>query len=287
MSTDMKEFAEKVKAELISRGLFKEEDLIIEEVVKNNNVKMTGIVIRVNPAVNPILYLNELVDCPMDEIIGYFKKTSDECNKGYFLAADEMCSWELHQNDVLPVLLNKEDNELYLKNKVRTEFLDLAVAYVVKVKHGVVFITNDIFNMWAITKEELVAKAYENFEQKMLDAIKIVRINEVIKSLADKEIKENLEPIDMYVVTTSDMRFGATSIMFEEVQRRIEYVLGTSEFYILPSSINEVIIINHEGITPEQLREMVVDVNSHCLGISEILSNNVYRYVKGKGIEIA
>jgi len=61
----------------------------------------------------------------------------------------------------------------------------------------------------------------------------------------------------------------------------IRDTLGETDFYILPSSIHEVIIIpaiqnNDEEI--QQFQEMVKEINATMLDEEEFLSDTVYKY---------
>ena len=61
----------------------------------------------------------------------------------------------------------------------------------------------------------------------------------------------------------------------------VEASLG-DEFYILPSSIHELILVRDTvGMDANSLRDMVREVNSTQVASDEVLSNSIYHYSKG------
>ena len=60
------------------------------------------------------------------------------------------------------------------------------------------------------------------------------------------------------------------------------------DFYILPSSIHELLAVPVSNTGLEQLREMVKEVNDNVVAPEEILGYEVYRYNRETGeVEVA
>lgn len=53
-----------------------------------------------------------------------------------------------------------------------------------------------------------------------------------------------------------------------------------SDLYILPSSVHEVLAVSTELTEPEELAQMVAEVNMQKVALEERLSNQVYHYDK-------
>ena len=51
-----------------------------------------------------------------------------------------------------------------------------------------------------------------------------------------------------------------------------------SDYYVLPSSIHECLILPAEGFSEAQLKTMVEEINETRLPPQEVLSNQVYYY---------
>lgn len=90
----------------------------------------------------------------------------------------------------------------------------------------------------------------------------------------EEEIEES-EP--MYVLTNQIKYFGAAGIflcaeMFQEI-------VGKQNFYILPSSVHELILVVDRGeYEMEALSAMVKEVNERQLTADEILSDHAYYF---------
>ena len=87
----------------------------------------------------------------------------------------------------------------------------------------------------------------------------------------------------MYVLSNFSRLYGAGVILYDGVLENCAKVLGGS-FYILPSSVHEVIIVPDEGqMTKENLEAMVREVNATQVEEQELLSDYVYYYSISEG----
>ena len=87
-----------------------------------------------------------------------------------------------------------------------------------------------------------------------------------------------LDPIPMYVATVPDFRFGAKVLAYPGFFEHAAAVVGGS-YYILPSSIHELIILADDGTsTVEELQNMVREINQTEVSESDFLSDEVYHY---------
>lgn len=289
MSKDTMEFATKIKDELIKRGIFEESEIDIQELVKNNDTKLTGLLMSVGDEVNQVAYVDFLMGQSIEDICDLIEQAKDDPTVSYARdLAKQSKNYDWVKDKVFPRLVNKSNNSEYLKDKVYSDFLDMAVVYAINVFESSLVVTKNLFEEWQVTLEELDAAARQNFERDSQN-VTITKMNDILKELLpDTSEKELLGGRNnMYVVTTRNVINGSAAILFDDVLDRIEYVIGSSDYYILPSSIHEVIILNNNSITPADLRKIVTDINVSVVATNEILSDNVYRYVKGKGVEIA
>ena len=86
----------------------------------------------------------------------------------------------------------------------------------------------------------------------------------------------------LYVLSNRLRSFGAAAVLYEERLEMIGEVLGEN-YYVLPSSVHEVIIIP-ESDAPGQkkLSEIVTEINETQVDDEEVLSNNAYYYDREK-----
>jgi UDP-3-O-acyl-N-acetylglucosamine deacetylase len=84
-------------------------------------------------------------------------------------------------------------------------------------------------------------------------------------------------PEDVYVLTNTSGIDGAAEILQEEIRHKIADTIG--DFFVLPSSLHEVIIIPKSNRdTPEELACIVQEVNETQVSPEERLSNHIYEY---------
>ena len=137
---------------------------------------------------------------------------------------------------------------------------------------------------WGIDRDTLYQEALQNTIKK-----NPVVINNVIDIILynDKEMIEAyqpddfyMQPYEQYVLTNKEKVDGATVLLYPDVLEQLAKNADSS-FYILPSSIHEVILLldNHD-INAEELQNIVISVNREGVAAEEVLSNEVYRYDK-------
>ena len=82
----------------------------------------------------------------------------------------------------------------------------------------------------------------------------------------------------MYVLTNDRREFGASAILYDGILKRAGEIIN-SGFYIIPSSIHELILVPEvQGVNSGDLKNMVKQVNDNELPPAEVLSDSVYYY---------
>ena len=82
----------------------------------------------------------------------------------------------------------------------------------------------------------------------------------------------------MYVATNEQCSLGAAVMRYPDFREKVRGMIR-GDFYILPSSIHEVILV------PERMQEMVKEINQTGVAPEEVLSDSVY-YFDGEEIRI-
>ena len=99
------------------------------------------------------------------------------------------------------------------------------------------------------------------------------------RDVAEHLLQEMLPPDNsMYVLTNDQKLNGATSVLDEKLMDKVAETVG-GNFYILPSSTHEVIIVPMTvGMEIKELEDMVKEVNKTQVMPQERLSDYVYTY---------
>ncbi len=81
-----------------------------------------------------------------------------------------------------------------------------------------------------------------------------------------------------FVVTNTERIDGAGVIFYPEFMDNMGELLG-NDFFILPSSIHQMLILPDDGqVDAEMLRDMVKEVNATQVAPAERLTNDVYHF---------
>lgn len=214
-------------------------------------------------------------------------------------ATGENVTARLSSAPVIPCVVAREGNEEFLAGKVWRPYMDMAVYYRLVLNTdnsgmASAVVTESLLQTLSLTKEELDRKALttlSGMEPVVMGMADIIydSIPEPIRPDRE-EFEEDFPDPGMLVVTNQYQVNGAAEMLNTEILDLLAREAGC-DLYILPSSVHELIIVKEEEFgDPQDLREMVRDVNANPDVISpeNILTNSVYRYSRERGtVEIA
>ena len=86
--------------------------------------------------------------------------------------------------------------------------------------------------------------------------------------------------MEIYVLTNESNSFGAGAMLYDGLIRQYAYANDT-DFYIIPSSVHEILLIPAEKKDYVDIRELtciVKEVNDTNVLDEEVLSYNIYYY---------
>lgn len=291
------EFAKAVKA-MIEKKL-KGVTVVANEVEKNNGLKLHGFTIQNGETnVAPCIYLDSyfekyrLGEMDIADAVDQIVKVYEEHRPMHSLDVSLFTDFSNARDKVRARLVNTRMNEELLEKIPHRDFLDLSLIYCVEYTcektEGIasIRITNDHISMWGVSEEDLYQLVQENM--KANDQSMISNLADVLKSMAprmDMEIDDELDTsvIPMYILTNKSKINGAVEIINENNLRRMSDTFD-EDFYILPSSTHEVIMVPANGDNnSESLAAMVKEVNDTQVLPNEILSYHVYKYERQSG----
>ena len=154
-------------------------------------------------------------------------------------------------------------------------------------KDAMIQITKDLASRMDFEERELMQTAMRNTV--MEHPAELVEMKKVMMDMSglrklqpgDNLLEDNRSPVDdlsMLVLSNSDKFFGATALFYPEIKAQIADVTGGS-YYVLPSSVHELIVLPDNGSFDErELARMVQSVNSCEVSPEEQLGNKVLYY---------
>lgn len=279
------EFKEKILSKL--EELVSENDLyeIIEKTFHKTNRDMEAVVIMSKENKECVgfgqihyfenLYLNYENGVSIDELVRTIMD-SIEGNKPRKKNIDKFFGYEECKDRIVAQVISKERNGEIIEKNVNRSFLDLALVYRIVFKNddsGLIsaLISNDIASEWGIDEKTLYKVALENINAKA--PYKAVNIGEIIHG--DIVEDEALPP--MYVLASGNRSFGASAIAYPEEIKKAGSVLK-GNFFILPSSQHDLILVPYDPSSVERYKDMVRSVNKDVVDIEDWLSDSVYFY---------
>ena len=148
-------------------------------------------------------------------------------------------------------------------------------------------VTFKLMETWEVEVDTLHELALQNLTR--LFPTTFVSMSSMLRGLLpaieDDDSSDGLfTPDDMMFILTSVQKLnGAANILDKAMMDRILDKFG-SDFYLLPSSIHEWILVSDTGLNPTFLTSMVREVNAGEVALEERLSSHVYRYTASEGL---
>lgn len=294
---DFKEFTE-VICNLVQNRL-EHCDVHLEEVIKNNGVKLHGVCIRERESnVAPTIYLEEQYESyqngiAIDEIVWQVCQQYQRCRRENFESVGKLLDFQYMKPMIAYKLVNYQKNVERLQSMPYVPFEDLAIVFYCMLdcrlgRSVTLPITNQHMAAWNLNVDELYQIAHKNTAVMLPSAVyDMDRI--LLDSLTEEGSREFADMIrrkneqggsTMYILTNTNKNLGACCILYEKLLSDFARALGNS-FYLLPSSIHEMILLPDTGrVVVEELLSMVKEVNATQVEPEEILSDHVYYYLK-------
>lgn len=215
------------------------------------------------------------------------EREKHETTEAFLRLADRLSDWETVKGYIYPILLSTKENEEMLEELVSVPMLDLSVAYVIRLgagegQKGCIKVKKRMLEQYGIEAAQLHGQAMENLEKdgyEFQDIEDMVRKMLNVESDAEESSGENGRTImedRMYVLTNAAKTYGAAGILNKKL---VQGFAGKQDFFILPSSIHEMIFVCARDLSEkEAFDNMVVEVNETQVDAEERLSDHCYFY---------
>ena len=265
---------------------------------KNNSSVKQGILIEEKGAdMAPAIYLEDFyervkegeeIQVVVREIVEFYASVKEEVPWN----CDILRAYETVRNHVIFRLVNTDKNIELLQCIPSIPILDLSIVFCVLMgknekETASIQISNEHLKKWGVQTEELYRAAVRN-TMRFLPA-EFFTMRHAIEGMFEEEKQETENLLEqkwnkkkdkdvMYILTNGIRSFGAACIVYPHVLEMIGEMLK-EDFFILPSSIHETIIVpESEGMDQDEMSEMVHEINETQVAPEEVLSNHAYFY---------
>lgn len=191
-------------------------------------------------------------------------------------------NWEKVSSMVYVHAIGASRNEELLQNVPHKQVGDVCAVYRIHLADtpegsATVLVTNDMAKRMGVSQEELHKTAVQNSVNRFPPVC--LRMSDMMGQLLDTDTPFKIEPEDdvLYVLTNRTKMEGAGVIFYPDVADTI-YRNMPENYYLIPSSVHEWLVVSKNRADKESLEEMVHSVNETTVDPKEQLSDMVHEY---------
>lgn len=253
-----------------------------------------------SPAVNPYYkdYQEKGLMYVVDEILGMLQKSMQEDNR---FSLDFLDSKEAILERVYLQLVSKDLNteRIQTDGLLCHDFLDLTYLYRIYVKEESLGIASALVNKKRLeelgkTEEELFEIALRNTQR--LFPASIGDLGDILQAASEELYKDGdmsneqyeeiqntakeskASPYNMICIRNNREICGAAVITYPGIAEKVSSLIG-GDYYIIPSSIHEVLVMREELVADEGYMRTIIGItNANELAPDEVLSYSLYKY---------
>lgn len=253
---------------------------------------------------------------PLNTIIQEIRDIYESSRCAFHVDTETILNFSCARSLVAYKLINYEANRKLLETIPHVRYLDLAIIFYLLLDSDTMgdataIITNEHLALWKTDTDTLYELAAHNTP--ILLEINFMSLENLMRALIIEDLKQEAalykeqeqisdegmlsdqtlemmaddilnqytgeeEHVEMFVLTNSSRCNGAAALLYKNSLNDIADKIGGS-FYILPSSIHEVILLpDNDNLEPANLADMVKEINEHDVAATEKLSDTIYYY---------
>ena len=197
---------------------------------------------------------------------------------------EEFMDYDFMKGKLMTQVISAKDNAARLAELPHQEMKDMAVIYRFVLDNDSrgdmmsVTVNNAMLETYGITQEQLHVDALKAMKENRTYSIRPMGV--VLAGL-DPSFEESDDPIGppgLYVAAMDTKVYGAAVITQPDFMEKAAEV-EKGDFFLLPSSIHEVLILKDDGLTDyRELEAMVQTINAAEVQPADRLTDSVYHY---------
>ena len=256
---------------------------------KNNGVVLEGVFLKIESSpLSPIIYFEIDEKIYDDEEVKIFVekalKTYEEARNHTNDGLKDLQKWDVVKKCVRPGLINYNRNQKRLKDIPHIRIMDLAVTFMIPSENfmpeygdGRIGVTDFLMECYDVDEVAMYKQAIENLER---GGYEFTCLSEML-NIKEAEMEcdgNNISQNRLYILTCNNGIGGAITMLSNKILAEICRKMKCEKIYVLPSSVNEVLILNTEEADGKELQKIVREVNETIVLPEEYLSDSVYLY---------
>lgn len=257
----------------------------------NNTVKHSLWLIHPDRDIHPCIHLDAYFEqyklgTKINYMVQEILKRCKEDSSVKLSSISNFTSWENVKPHIYAKLIHTESNRGLLSKIPNRAYLDLSFVYYVRLEsvvneeYAVIQISNEHMEYWSVKEDMLYQVAWINTINPNEAVIK--NIEDILNPVFSAKEFQNAEKGDglqMYVLSNKYHINGAVQMCNHDLLRKAAKALE-DDFWILPSSVHEVILLPvcQTDDCATGLAEIVREINDTQVELQEILSYHIYYY---------
>lgn len=260
----------------------------IHTAVKNNGKERKGITVSEKGIhISPTIYLEEYFQQfqegkPIEKIVEKILQLYEEVKCSHPCEESLLQNYEELKGKFACKLIHRGKNEKLLNDIPYVPWMDLAIVVFVLLEvspygTATVLVRKEHLEIWGLTEAQLFDEAKKNTP--ILLPYQFCPMRKLLREICPYAVDEGEEEEEsLYVLSNKLRSFGAASMLYEGILEKVGQKLGEN-YYILPSSIHEVIVVpESKSPVKQDLEEMVREINEKQVEEEEVLSDRVYYF---------
>ena len=196
--------------------------------------------------------------------------------------AEDLLDYENIKDKLMIQVVAVKGNEEMLETIPHKEVEGMAVVYRVMLEteedhSSSVLVTNNMLENMGVDKEELHKDAMESSEKNFPPTIRsLTEVLAEMMGVPEEALPETQRP--MYMATCNNGMNGASCMFYSDFMQQVTEMMQ-NDFFILPSSVHEILLLEDNGMYKvSELKAMVREVNESEVQPKDRLSNDVFHY---------
>ena len=238
--------------------------------VKKTTGTYTGVVVEKIGIPSPVVNIDSLYsayilgDISMEECKSRARKIlMNKPDMNFEFNIRDIGMWGIVKNQLYLRLTNNNANSIYrtVEDMFLVPYIRLSAD-----DSAATRVTKELLDLWGVDEDEV-------FEQAEINQVNIrpVKITDLGTALGLPC------PFDVVIITTKNDLCGASAIFYPGIFEELYDRLG--EFYLIPSSIHEMLAISKSNAAdPEDLRNMVKTINADSVDECDRLTDSIYTF---------
>ncbi len=260
-----------MKFEKFVEEIAKHYDCEAKEIEKNGE-KLKAVEINTGGCCNPVVYFyDEMTEEDVPKVLESIKNSIEKAPKEEDV--HKYADWDYVKEHLRPCLCSKGKAK---QSALTRDKLDLTQYLRVIVDNGSYVVEKSHILSWGISKDAIFEIAEQNAEKDYVARYMVEELAAITgKSLDDLKVVSQGRWKEQVVASTVDKMYGASVMLSDTTLKKIAELLETNEFYILPSSVHEIICVPANDDIDEFIG-IVRNVNENVVLDKDFLSDNVY-----------